>query len=151
MAVKLTATEQRVVELYASGLRPREIANKLGISVNTVYKALSKHRRLAEAEPQAESSANDQTIRQVHYYAVVLPISSTPVLYNFAAPQAPQVDLLPLIKRLEDALSRLEKLLEGKLVVERPAVVAEGAPGGELPDFLKKNAWVKLLRGRSSA
>lgn len=146
--MKLTATEQRVVELYASGLRPREIANKLGISVNTVYKALSKHRKLTEPSAPVE----DQTPQQIHnYYAVVLPTPSMSVLYSFAPPQIPQADLLPLLKRLEDALSKLERLLEGKQVVERPTAVAETVPSGEVPEFLKRNAWVKLLRGRSSA
>jgi len=53
--VKLTATEQRVVELYNNGLRPRDIANRLGISINTVYKALSKYRRFSESQDGGET------------------------------------------------------------------------------------------------
>ncbi len=153
--MKLTATEQRVVELYSNGLKPREIANKLGISINTVYKALSKHRRLVESSPQAaEDPTPDEPSPELQhsYYAVVLPISAASVLYSFAPPQMPQAsDISPLLKRLEDVLSRLERLLDGKQIVERPASAA-GSGGGEedaVPDFLRRNAWVKLLRGRS--
>ncbi|MGC9118296.1 MAG: hypothetical protein ACP5I3_04805 [Thermoproteus sp.] len=143
--MKLTATEQRVVELYNSGLRPRDIANKLGISINTVYKALSKHRRLAEA-PGPEDG--EQRL-SYNYYAVVMPMASSSVIYSFAPPQMPRVDgLEPLVKRLEYVLERLERLLDGKQIVEGKAAEAPESADGT-PDFIRRNAWVKLLRGRS--
>jgi transposase len=54
MSMRLTETERRVAEMYARGLRPREIAEKLGISINTVYKALSKARKLAAIADKPE-------------------------------------------------------------------------------------------------
>lgn len=45
MSSKLTKTEELAAKLYFNeGLKPKEIAQKLGISVNTVYKAISKYR-----------------------------------------------------------------------------------------------------------
>jgi len=41
----LTATERRIVQEYLQGSEPKEISEKLGVSVRTVYKALYKYRR----------------------------------------------------------------------------------------------------------
>ncbi|MEZ0247927.1 MAG: sigma factor-like helix-turn-helix DNA-binding protein [Thermoproteus sp.] len=143
--MRLTATEQRVVELYNNGLKPREIANRLGISINTVYKALSKHRRIAEVEEEVREDSRHQS----SYYAVVLPIWNTPVVYNFAVQDMAQFEELSrLVKRLEDVLERLEKLVDGHSIEHKVAV--EGSKTAPAPDFIKQNAWVKLLRGKSN-
>lgn len=159
-AVKLTQTEQRVVELYSAGLKPREIANRLGISVNTVYKALSKHRRISEASaeaPQSRPSAG--------YYAVVTPLYSSSVVYTAVyAPQpsaAEYDELKALVKRLGDLLDKLEKLVGGgsSLGAPRRTPVSVGASasagpedgdGSGLPDFIRRNIWVKVLRGANA-
>ncbi|MEL9990966.1 MAG: sigma factor-like helix-turn-helix DNA-binding protein [Thermoproteus sp.] len=144
--MKLTATEQRVVELYNNGLKPREIANKLGISINTVYKALSKHRRIAELSEEIREGPPHQ---DSSYYAVVLPIWNTPVVYNFAIPNAAQFEELSrLVKRLEDILERLEKLADGRQAEHKVAI--EEPRTAPPPDFIKQNAWVRLLRGKSN-
>jgi len=146
--VKLTATEQRVVELYNNGLRPRDIANRLGISINTVYKALSKYRRFSESQDGDDEGGIPQ--QSYSYYAVVMPMPSSSLVYSFAAsPPTPRIDgLEPLVKRLEYVLERLEKLLDGRQTAEGKAVEAPG-PAEGAPDFIRRNAWVKLLRGRS--
>ncbi|OYT31737.1 MAG: hypothetical protein B6U94_01970 [Thermofilum sp. ex4484_79] len=41
----LTATEKKIVEAFLNGLTFREIADKLGVSIRTVYKAVYKYRR----------------------------------------------------------------------------------------------------------
>jgi len=146
--VKLTATEQRVVELYNNGLRPRDIANRLGISINTVYKALSKYRRFSESQDGDDEGGIPQ--QSYSYYAVVMPMPSSSLVYSFAAsPPTPRTDgLEPLVKRLEYVLERLEKLLDGRQTAEGKAVEAP-EPAEGAPDFIRRNAWVKLLRGRS--
>ena len=147
--VKLTATEQRVVELYNNGLRPRDIANRLGISINTVYKALSKYRRFSEPQDGGDDEGGIPQ-QSYSYYAVVMPMPSSSLVYSFAAsPPTPRTDgLEPLVKRLEYVLERLEKLLDGRQTAEGKAVEAPG-PAEGAPDFIRRNAWVKLLRGRS--
>lgn len=147
--VKLTATEQRVVELYNNGLRPRDIANRLGISINTVYKALSKYRRFSESQDGGDDEGGFPQ-QSYSYYAVVMPMPSSSLVYSFAAsPPTPRTDgLEPLVKRLEYVLERLEKLLDGRQTAEGKAVEAP-VPAEGAPDFIRRNAWVKLLRGRS--
>ena len=147
--MKLTATEQRVVELYNNGLRPRDIANRLGISINTVYKALSKYRRFSESQDGGDDEGGFPQ-QSYSYYAVVMPMPSSSLVYSFAAsPPTPRTDgLEPLVKRLEYVLERLEKLLDGRQIAEGKAVEAP-VPAEGAPDFIRRNAWVKLLRGRS--
>lgn len=45
-SIRLTDTEKAIVKEYLNGLAPREIAEKLKVSIKTVYKALSKYRKL---------------------------------------------------------------------------------------------------------
>ncbi|CCC82266.1 helix-turn-helix domain-containing protein [Thermoproteus tenax] len=156
--MKLTATEQRIVQLYSEGLKPREIANRLGISINTVYKALSKHRRISEL---AQGISEEAQIPQGDaYYAVVTPIYSVSALYSYIpAPSLQYIDeIKSLIKRLEDILEKLEKLdvnAATQLYSKSPELhrnatdkVTDNAMAADGPDFLRQNVWVRLLRGR---
>ncbi|ADN51125.1 helix-turn-helix domain-containing protein [Vulcanisaeta distributa] len=60
MSSKLTKTEELAAKLYFNeGLKPKEIAQKLGISVNTVYKAISKYRAFTKNIDQALNQLND--------------------------------------------------------------------------------------------
>ncbi|BDR91351.1 helix-turn-helix domain-containing protein [Vulcanisaeta souniana] len=62
MSSKLTKTEELAAKLYFNeGLKPKEIAQKLGISVNTVYKAISKYRAFVKNLDQPlPQSGNEQ-------------------------------------------------------------------------------------------
>ena len=55
-SIRLTDTEKAIVKEYLNGLSPREIAEKLKVSIKTVYKALSKYRKL-----QREKGLRTQT------------------------------------------------------------------------------------------
>ncbi|MFN7106018.1 MAG: helix-turn-helix transcriptional regulator, partial [Pyrobaculum sp.] len=70
MSVRLTKTEKKIAELYATGMRPREIAEHLGLSINTVYKALSKARRAAEASTEAPVPTNTPHTTYIYTYLV---------------------------------------------------------------------------------
>ncbi|GAB6946408.1 sigma factor-like helix-turn-helix DNA-binding protein [Vulcanisaeta sp. JCM 16161] len=60
MSSKLTKTEELAAKLYFNeGLKPKEIAQKLGISVNTVYKAISKYRAFTKNTDQLSNQLND--------------------------------------------------------------------------------------------
>ncbi len=58
MTVKLSKTELEVGKLYfEQGLKPQEIARRLNISVNTVYKAISKYRSYLKELSQTQQSS----------------------------------------------------------------------------------------------
>ncbi|WP_054849775.1 sigma factor-like helix-turn-helix DNA-binding protein [Vulcanisaeta sp. JCM 14467] len=67
MSSKLTKTEELAAKLYFNeGLKPKEIAQKLGISVNTVYKAISKYRAFTKNMDQVISQAsNDKQVSRM--------------------------------------------------------------------------------------
>ncbi len=66
MSVKLSKTELEVGKLYfEQGKKPKEIAELLGLSINTVYKAISKYRsyiRELEKRNEKESSSRGAVI-----------------------------------------------------------------------------------------
>ncbi len=69
MSSKLTKTEELAAKLYFNeGLKPKEISQKLGISVNTVYKAISKYRafvkNLDQSSPQSDNEQPSNDLSQ---------------------------------------------------------------------------------------
>jgi hypothetical protein len=157
MPVRLTETERRVAEMYSRGLRPREIAEKLGISINTVYKALSKARRYMEVveAPSAGTS---------HYYAFNASVYTYPT-GPVASPMSVVVDKAVVVQDLYGAvLRKLDEILSLLKEERRNGDAKEGAPGaaqqidagappkedhdGHMPEALKKNVWISLLRSK---
>lgn len=55
-SIRLTDTEKAIVKEYLNGLAPKEIAEKLKVSIKTVYKALSKYRKIQREKGQAVES-----------------------------------------------------------------------------------------------
>lgn len=157
MPVRLTETERRVAEMYSRGLRPREIAEKLGISINTVYKALSKARRYMEVveAPSAGTS---------HYYAFNASVYTYPT-GPVASPVSVVVDKAVVVqdlygavlRKLDEILSLLKEEKRNRDAKERAPGAAQqidaGAPpkedhDGHMPEALKKNVWISLLRSK---
>ncbi len=62
----LTLTERKVIEEFSKGLRPKEIAQNLGISIRTVYKALYKYRRNLRNMGLEEEAENFKVRRNTH-------------------------------------------------------------------------------------
>ncbi|MCU7787264.1 helix-turn-helix domain-containing protein [Pyrobaculum sp. 3827-6] len=159
MSVRLTETERRVAELYSRGMRPREIAESLGISINTVYKALSRARKameLTEAQVEAEPRYAPQyyTFNTLVY---VYPSAQPQLQISLSASRAVVVhdSYDAVLRKLDEIIS----LLKGARVERRAA--AEPAPpnrseadghggNGHLPDALKRNVWISLLRSRAT-
>ncbi|MGC9050401.1 sigma factor-like helix-turn-helix DNA-binding protein [Pyrobaculum sp.] len=161
MSVRLTETERRVAELYSRGMRPREIAESLGISINTVYKALSKARRameLAEVRVEAAPRYAPQyyTFNTLVY---VYPSAQLQLQISLSASRAVLVhdSYDAVLRKLDEIIS----LLKG-VRVERRAVAEPAPPGsgrseadghggnGHLPDALKRNVWISLLRNKTA-
>lgn len=152
MSVRLTKTEKKIAELYATGMRPREIAEHLGLSINTVYKALSKARRAAEASTEAPVPTNTPHTTYIYTYLVSYSSSGSDV--NTTS----QDIYKTVLQRLDEILAMLKSLKSGVEVVRhvenngRPPAeaVAEHKNGdGHLSEFLKKNTWISILRSKA--
>ena len=154
--MKLTQTEVRIVEMYRRGARPREIAEALGVSINTVYKALSKARRgLGDVEPREDGATTEAkptlTSAQMGVAQVVLAVNaeiSVASARQSADPcQQTLAELLSAMRRLEGELAELRRLV---LSLAKPAQLpAQERPQlGRVPEFLMSNLWVDVLRSR---
>ncbi|MEM1598252.1 MAG: sigma factor-like helix-turn-helix DNA-binding protein [Pyrobaculum sp.] len=172
MSVKLTDTERRVAELYSKGLRPREIAERLGISINTVYKALSKARKVGNIVEEKRVVKEELS----NHYTFTMP------LYGYVPQTQQHVEVSSkivvvyehdvLMKKLDEIISILNALRTEKaqrILLETPQRILpdvrkeEGARpksvkgvetsvdgNGHLPDALKRNVWVGIIRSRST-
>lgn len=154
MAGKLSSTEIKAYELYRSGLKPREISQKLGISVNTVYKAISKARKVLDGGREREEVQNHTGSYGI---TVILTVSapSDGALSN--KPEASScevpVDVVGMLRRIESVyMDLLREVREvKKLISTEPAAtkrefaqeVIEG-----VPDFIRDNLWVDVIRSR---
>jgi DNA-binding CsgD family transcriptional regulator len=162
VTVRLSATERKVAELYSAGLRPREIANALGISINTVYKALSKARRaLGALERPSLQLARSYTISVPAPPSKFTPLRLALSLYYNGAPALggqPAAGAAALPEELNRVLERLERVILQLCQAQRRAGEApprrEAPSGGDdgdgrLPPLLRKNVWVALLRSKA--
>jgi hypothetical protein len=161
MSMRLTETERKVAELYARGLRPREIAERLGISINTVYKALSKARKLAAIadKPSPETPHHYVFVTSVYTYSTSSVSSSVSIVADRAAVVVQ--DLYGVVlRKLDEVLSLLKRQNKGSPdVVPATArrddthshgglpLVEEGR-NGHIPETLKRNIWISLLRSK---
>jgi transcriptional regulator with XRE-family HTH domain len=166
MSMKLTETERKVAELYARGLRPREIAERLGISINTVYKALSKARKLAAIadKPSLETPHRYVFVTSVYTYSTSSVSSSVSIVADRAAVVVQ--DLYGVVlRKLDEVLSLLKRQNKvspdvapatarrddthshsGHNVSYTPLV--EEGRNGHMPEALKRNIWISLLRSK---
>jgi transcriptional regulator with XRE-family HTH domain len=166
MSMRLTETERKVAELYARGLRPREIAERLGISINTVYKALSKARKLAAIadKPSLETPHHYVFVTSVYMYSTSSVFSSVSIVADRAAVVVQ--DLYGVVlRKLDEVLSLLKRQNKGSPDVA-PATarrddahshsghnvsytpLVEEGRNGHMPEALKRNIWISLLRSK---
>jgi len=155
MYVKLTDTERRVAELYSKGLRPREIAEALGISINTVYKALSKARRAYSLAEEAPASLPLSASFSVNVY-LYPPASFQPVAVSSSGAVAIYDAYDAIMKKLEKILSLLEGRQEAPRrwpVREEPRPQREEVRlggDGHMPEPLRRNVWISIIRNKAT-
>ncbi|MFB6470175.1 MAG: helix-turn-helix domain-containing protein [Vulcanisaeta sp. AZ3] len=173
--LKLTKTEELVGQLYFNdGLKPKEIAQKLGISVNTVYKAISKYRTFTkntdksisrthdeQKDNDTQSNGNFNNLTMDNYvFNVRLSIitgtqqtSST----NDYLDMAYQEELIKELKMLRELVGKLVEKVEE---LERRSNVLtckgdeississnDNSPSDHaLPDFIRNNPWVDVIK-----
>ncbi|GGP20261.1 hypothetical protein GCM10007981_07620 [Thermocladium modestius] len=167
MSYKLSKTELTVGDMYfKQGMKPREIAERLGISVNTVYKAISKYKAVhgeqqAEPETQVEQrvpSVNADDVKPAHY-TITFTISTQyqPQLHMIQekCDDQLQVELLLKLASSLDALSSKVSELERKImdVISQRGTgdgvsQAVGIDSTSAPDFVRDNVWVDVIRSK---
>lgn len=171
---KLTKTELAVGELYyRQGLRPREIAQRLGISINTVYKALSKYRSYMRDNISGEGagfSEQASTVTEVQGNMQGTGLLSLSFTINIAQPTPIGNDGLTGISDALNALSREIKLLKDEysqlmnVLMELKKLITSIKPiecgdslseqhidsNMNLPSFVRDNVWVDIIRSRES-
>jgi len=141
---KLTRTEEMAAELYfEQGLKPKEIASKLGISVNTVYKAISKYRNHRRNNVDHEdNSTNDQQT-----YVVKLTFTVGGV--NYSSPINDYREFMEEVKALKEMLVELTNELRRSRI---QCMSSDAAQRDEAaPDFIRENVWVDVIRSRYSS
>lgn len=165
MSSKLTKTEELAARLYFNDkLKPKEIAQKLGISVNTVYKAISKYRALlknVEQDGTVEDNGNNtefnnNEILSPSSYSINLSvIMGQPIqpLINEATPTNDInviTELRELRKLIEELLVRISRL--ETLNCKSNSYISTNNTGETkiseepLPEFLRDNPWIDVLR-----
>jgi orotate phosphoribosyltransferase-like protein len=154
MSMRLTETERRVAEMYARGLRPREIAERLGISINTVYKALSKARKAAEIvdTPSLETPHHYVFVTSVYTYSTS-PVSSSVSIVADRAAVVVQDLYGVVLSKLDEVLSLLKRQNKGSpdavpATARQDGTHVEEDRNGHMPEALRRNIWISLLRNK---
>ncbi|WP_291767207.1 helix-turn-helix domain-containing protein [Caldivirga sp. UBA161] len=169
---KLTKTELAVGDLYyRQGLKPREIAQRLGISINTVYKALSKYRaysrdNVSNVEKVQESTKSSDANAQPPAAALInlsftVSINQPPSASNLELSSVSEVlnSLMSEIKLIKDnyaqlinAIMDLKKLITSINTYNCSNGYDGESDGGQqglnLPSFVKDNVWVDIIRSK---
>ncbi len=172
-ATRLSRTEELAARLYfEEGLKPKEIAQRLGISVNTVYKAISKYRALRKIEDDGE--AKEKQGKAQCQEAFSRPIESeakevsTTTTFTFIIPSASNTpvhgvisesitierEILGELRRIRELLTMVvEELQTLKTTLKERPIVVQAKPEkpqfevkAELPDFMRDNPWIDVIR-----
>jgi predicted DNA-binding transcriptional regulator AlpA len=156
MSMRLTETERKVAEMYARGLRPREIAERLGISINTVYKALSKARKVVAIAdtPSPETPHHYVFVTSVYTYSTSLVPFSVSIVADRAAVVVQ--DLYGVVlRKLDEVISLLKEKRQNKYsldavpgTTQQDGAHVEEDRNGHMPEALRKNVWISLLRSK---
>ncbi|MEM4964119.1 MAG: sigma factor-like helix-turn-helix DNA-binding protein [Pyrobaculum sp.] len=154
--MRLTETERKVAELYAMGVRPRDIASRLGISINTVYKALSKARRVMptidDRETERPAGETWNTYAPIYTFNISVSLYTQSSWQIVTTPQVKNLDFDALIKKLDEILDLLKKeqKINKPIREQSDEVKNDGAKNnGYMPESLRRNVWISLLRSKS--
>ena len=184
MSSKLTRTEELAAKLYFNeGLKPKEIAQKLGISVNTVYKAISKYRAFTKNTDQALSQPSDDKqpnkidtqVSNNSYLlgsygglfnvslSIITGVPESQPKSEYSYENAYQGELIKELKSLKELIGKLiEKVEElekrSKDVCvpnsarEQNNIITNESPNNDsLPDFIRDNPWIDVIKSIHTA
>ncbi len=170
---KLTKTELAVGDLYyRQGLKPREIAQRLGISINTVYKALSKYRAYSRDNTDSVEKVQESTKIDNANTQQSFGVASINLSFTVSINQQPSIGYLELsnvnevlnslmseIKLIKDNYTQLINIMMDlkKLIAnintsncsnEHHSEPNDGQRDLNLPSFVKDNVWVDIIRSK---
>jgi len=169
MQYKLSKTEMMVGEMhFKQGMKPRDIADKLGISVNTVYKAISKYKAVygdkwveeeEEPSPPAPSTVNEPISDKPPLtitFTVTTQYSPSPQVIQEKCDDQLQVELLlkmaasinELFLKINELSRKIEQIMQQPIRKEQESIsntVGEGAP-----EFIRDNVWIDVIRSKHS-
>jgi len=171
--MKFSETEKQIINYYLKGMRPKEIAELLGCSVRTVYKATYKYRRWLRNTQQLSTSptitrskfpeianTNSDILASSHAHFIAIPSAEVYELVNYLR------ELVTLIKDLSKSISELnlnierlyDSLAKSHLAnfEETEVTYLSGAPltyhdNDPLPSYLKDNPWIDILSKRNAS
>jgi transcriptional regulator with XRE-family HTH domain len=137
--------ERKIVELYNSGLKPKEIAERLGVSKSTVYRALAKRR---ECEGQELAERLEKAVERLE----VLVNRLEALTDRLEAPPARERRYVEPV-RVEPVQPTAQPHTQPPIqpapqTVAQPPIQATPQPAPGIPDFIRENAWVKVLKGK---
>mgnify|MGYP001626345354 CR=1 FL=1 len=170
MQYKLSRTEMMVGEMYfRQGMKPRDIADKLGISVNTVYKAISKYKAVygdkwVEEQEEPASPASSTVNEQISESKPPLTITFTVTTQYSPSPQVIQekcddqlqVELLlkmaasinELFLKINELSRKIEQIMQQPIKKEQEPI--SSTVSGDAPEFIRDNVWIDVIRSKHS-
>ena len=122
---KFSETEKKIIEEYIKGLKPREIARKLKVSVRTVYKATWKYRKSTKAIGSGTSSKERHDLYDKKLDTIIM-----------------------LLEKIEEELTHLNNSVNALSVGFSLKSFKDTEKREDLPSFLKDNPWIEVLRMR---
>ncbi len=166
MSIRLSKTELEVGRLYfQEGLKPKEISKRLNISVNTVYKAISKYRKyLSESSVSTESKISTPSSQFVSAFSIrfqVVSLQENHVSFVQSSTELEAIareirEIRGVIDRVINMLSELYQIVriarscDDGASAERStdAIKLERSDAINVPEFIRDNLWVDIIRSK---
>jgi len=158
-SIRLTETERRIIEIYLSEEKPlkaKEIAERLGVSVRTVYKALYKFRKMGKNR-YLNTSVNSMDMLIQKTLENLLPqikdIIAREIERAVGSESSSNEQYLNLMRELVQTLQDLKKSID-KLALSvdrlgedrsRETIGIHENKISDLPSFLLDNPWIDRI------
>lgn len=155
----LTFTERKIMEEYLRGLKPKEIATRLKVSIKTVYKAVWKYRKNFRAlHRERDLDRGRYPVNNIAATAIAMEMVAHGLRKVLEYSNMDKFDeVIILLRRIDDKLAKISDNLSQLL-----STISGGTPitvkptespttdniESKLPDFLRDNPWLEVLRTR---
>lgn len=160
--VGLTYTERKIMEEYLKGLKPKEIARRLKVSIKTVYKAVWKYRKNFRALHGIGKKSGENSVNNIAATAIAMEMVAQGLRKALEYSNIDRFDeALVILKRIEDKLSKINNNLSQLIDImsnstsvnlrfREKSIRDSPFTREELPEFIRGNPWLEVLRTRPS-